>query len=152
MRPSEASWQETFEAWLLQGVCSQASARYLRNFLSVYRVRPSDDEDLDINSDNEVDDEKVILQTSEDIDVALQTKIRGKHGDDEDKEYDSEGDIDTALEAMEKARSIWRELDSNPNDGKDANTTDSTRGSGQNLESGTRFSSESNIVETKIGC
>ena len=56
LRPSIATWEETLSMWLDGNVVSKASARYVSNFLCVYRVRPREP-DEDERSDEDVDDE-----------------------------------------------------------------------------------------------
>ena len=56
LRPEDAAWEHTLSMWLDGNVVSQESARYVSNFLCVFRVRPRD-QDEDIRSDEDVDDE-----------------------------------------------------------------------------------------------
>ena len=56
LRPVDATWEMSISMWLDGNVVSQESARYVSNFLSVFRVRPRD-QDEDARSDEDVDDE-----------------------------------------------------------------------------------------------
>ena len=64
LRPEDTTWEMTLSMWLDGNVVSQESARYVSNFLCVYRVRPRD-QDEDVRSDEDVDDEELILTTSD---------------------------------------------------------------------------------------
>ena len=64
LRPQDATWEVTLSMWLDGNVVSQESARYVHNFLSVFRVRPRD-QDEDVRSDEDVDGEELILTTSD---------------------------------------------------------------------------------------
>ena len=84
LRPQDATWEVTLSMWLDGNVVSQESARYVHNFLSVFRVRPRD-QDEDVRSDEDVDDEELILTTS-DLNQALKTRIGGQHTEGETKQ------------------------------------------------------------------
>ena len=63
IRPHNTSWEETI-AWLDCNVMSRDFARYVADFHSVFRVWPRDDVE-DVRSDEEVEDEEIILQPTE---------------------------------------------------------------------------------------
>ena len=75
LRPNDATWEMTLSMWLDGNVVSRESARYVSNFLCVFRVRPRD-QDEDMRSDEDVDDESLIL-TAKDLQQALKTRIGG---------------------------------------------------------------------------
>ena len=76
LRPLDKSWRDELEQWLYYGVLSEESARYINNFMSVYRVRPRDVSD-DVVSDEDFSDEELVL-TEKDLERALQTRIGGR--------------------------------------------------------------------------
>ena len=79
-----ATWQVSLSAWLDGGILSIESRRYVSNFLSVHRVRPTDDDEDEANSDHLVSD--VELEVSHaNLENALETRIGGHQGaEDED--------------------------------------------------------------------
>ena len=77
LRPKDAAWETTLSMWLDGNVVSQESARYVSNCLCVFRVRPRG-QDEDIPSDEDVDDEEMILTTN-DLQQELKTRIGGHH-------------------------------------------------------------------------
>ena len=58
---------------------SQASARYIRTFLSLYRVRPRDPND-DARSDENFSDEELVL-TEADLEQTSKTRVGGRFAD-----------------------------------------------------------------------
>ena len=62
--------------WLEGNVISQESARYISNFLSVYRVRSRDLND-DARSDEDFSDEELVL-TEADLEQASKTRVGGR--------------------------------------------------------------------------
>ena len=77
LRAPDISWEITMAMWLDGSVVSQESARYVSNFLCVFRVRPRD-LDEDARSDEDIDDEELIL-TKHDLKEALKTRVGGHH-------------------------------------------------------------------------
>ena len=61
LRKLDETWEEALRQWLNGKILSQESRNYVANFLSVYRVRPTDAEQTG-NSDDAVSDEDVQLQ------------------------------------------------------------------------------------------
>ena len=52
LKGEHATWQMALGSWLDGGILSRESKRYVSNFLSVYRIRPTDDDEDEGNSDN----------------------------------------------------------------------------------------------------
>jgi hypothetical protein len=52
LKGEHATWQVALGSWLDGNILSRESKRYVSNFLSVYRIRPTDDDSDDANSDN----------------------------------------------------------------------------------------------------
>ena len=73
-----SSWRDALTTWLDGEVVSQESARYINNFLSVYRVRPRDPSD-DLRSDEDVSDEELILDDA-DPEKVMETRVGGREG------------------------------------------------------------------------
>lgn len=65
LRHFDSSWEETMCEWLNGNIICDGAARYVGNFLSVYRMRPRDLADK-ARSDEDVDDEELIL-THDDV-------------------------------------------------------------------------------------
>ena len=74
LRQQSDTWEESLRAWL-QTLPSQETKKHVGNFLSVYRVRPTDEEGA--NSDNSDVDEPLHL-TAESATKALQTQMPRK--------------------------------------------------------------------------
>ena len=75
LRPTDLSWEESMSHWLDGNLLSLESSRYVSNFLSVYRMRPMDEDDK-ANSDNECEDHELLLNP-EDVKHALNTTTGG---------------------------------------------------------------------------
>ena len=63
------TWEESLKVWLDGHIISEESVRFVSNFLSVYRVRPTDPSE-DVRSDEDVSDEELQL-TAEDLEEVL---------------------------------------------------------------------------------
>ena len=83
LRPEDLTWEMTLSIWLDGNVVAQESARYVNNFLCVFRVRPRDQGE-DARSDEDVDDESFII-TKNDLQQALKTRIGGHHTEGDNK-------------------------------------------------------------------
>jgi hypothetical protein len=79
---------------------------YVGNFLSVYRVRPGNDEE-DCNSDDDVSDVELQLGVN-DVDEALKTKIRSKE-EGAGLEMEEGQDAREVAEGMLRAQAIWQQ-------------------------------------------
>ena len=58
LRPADMSWEESMSHWLDGNILSLESSRYVSIVLSVYRMRPMDEDDK-ANSDNECEDDEL---------------------------------------------------------------------------------------------
>ena len=76
LRKANDTWQEALRTWLDGQVLCEEARRYVANFLSVHRVRHSDDDSEPENSDDLISDEDLILSSSA-LDEALDTRIGG---------------------------------------------------------------------------
>ena len=72
LKAAEATWVDALRMWLTHLPCEETK-RYVGNFLSVYRVRPSGAEDA--NSDDSGVDEPLLV-TPTTLPTALQTSFR----------------------------------------------------------------------------
>ena len=110
LKPQGVSWDEALTTWLDGYVVSKEAAQYVGNFLSVYRVRPGNDEDdTDVNSDDDVDDEALELKGDDDLAEALRTRVRPSLDGDlmaEGAIEDVDGDL--TLSGMHFAQSVWK--------------------------------------------
>ena len=89
LKADTETWTASFRKWLSQLPC-QETKRYVGNFLSVYRIRPT--HDTAENSDNsDCDDPLYIDKTT--IDEALQTLVPHAHG----QAKEATIDIDAAI-------------------------------------------------------
>ena len=96
LRQASESWDASLRAWLRK-LPSQETKRHVGNFLSVYRVRPNEEEGA--NSDNSDVDETLNL-TSSSAARALQTQLSQQHK--KRKLHGTEG-TDEAISLAEKA-------------------------------------------------
>ena len=72
LKATDATWEHALRTWLRRLPCMETK-RYVGNFLSVYRVRPTGEEDG--NSDDDAIDEPLKLNTEKDLDMALRTLL-----------------------------------------------------------------------------
>ena len=88
------TWETAMVAWLDGGVQTKEAARYVGNFLSVYRVRPRDADEAGERSDEDVSDEELDVGFDQ-LDEALKSRVGGKRRKDGDGDSSSEeGDAD----------------------------------------------------------
>ena len=59
LRPPQLTWQDACQAWLDGGIVCEEAKRYVGNFLSVYRVRPQNDDDSEVHSSDVASDEEL---------------------------------------------------------------------------------------------
>ena len=52
LKGNHATWQDALAYWLDGHILSAESMRYVSNFLSVYRVRPTEDDEDEAHSDD----------------------------------------------------------------------------------------------------
>ena len=71
-----STWEESLATWLDGNVISKERARYIRNVLSVYRVRPRDPSD-DARSDEYFSNEEIVL-TEVALEQALNIRVGGR--------------------------------------------------------------------------
>ena len=74
MKLEYESWEAALTKWLDGNIVSEESRRYISNFISIHRLRPSEDNNVMDNSDDMVDDEEVQV-TSEMLDSVLDTRV-----------------------------------------------------------------------------
>ena len=79
LRAEDLSWEEAIKLWLDGNVISHESARYVSNFLSVYRARPRDPNE-DAQSDENFSDEELIVD-EEKLEHAMKTRVGGREVD-----------------------------------------------------------------------
>ena len=100
--------------WLDGNIICEESKRYVSNFISIYRLRPGEDEEDGMaNSDDLVEDEEVFV-TRDMLEDVLNTRIGGKtcRGDTEDVLGD--GHHMNSSEAIELGRNVWQIEESFP--------------------------------------
>ena len=85
LRGDAATWNDAMAAWLDGNVQTKESARYVGNFMSVYRVRPRDADEMEERSDEDVSDVELDVGF-EQLDEALKSRVGGK------KRKDGDGD------------------------------------------------------------
>ena len=79
LRPADMSREESMSHWFVGNLLSLESSRYVSNVLSVFRMRPMDEDDK-ANSDNECEDDELLFNP-EDSKNALNTKKRGRRSE-----------------------------------------------------------------------
>ena len=108
------SWEEAMTKWFHGGLLCETSKRYVANFLSVYRVRPGKDDDLDIADEDMASDEELELE-DDDLEEVLRTRVGGRerHSKDNDDSGDEAGGEGrkthhaNSEEAMAQGHAIW---------------------------------------------
>ncbi|CAL1148725.1 unnamed protein product [Cladocopium goreaui] len=109
LKAAEATWVDALRMWLTHLPCEETK-RYVGNFLSVYRVRPSGAEDA--NSDDSGVDEPLLV-TPTTLPTALQTSFRRTGQQRASRTTDLPKDADTRLlasyeEAAARAVTTWQ--------------------------------------------
>ena len=89
LRGEAATWNAAMTAWLDGNVQTEESARYVGNFMSVYRVRPQDADGTEERSDEDVSDVELDVGF-EQLDEALKSRVGGKRRKDGDGDSCSE--------------------------------------------------------------
>ena len=93
--------------WLDGNIICEESKRYVSNFISIYRLRPGDDEDDGIaNPDDLVEDEEVVV-TKDMLGDVLNTRIGGKSSRGDVEDVLGDGHHMNSSEAIELGRNIW---------------------------------------------
>ena len=106
LKGEHATWQVALASWLDGGILSRESKRYVSNFLSVYRIRPTDDDEDDANSDDLVSD--VELDVSHvDLAGALETRIGGHQVAGDEDEPQSRTHYENSRSGMERGKAMW---------------------------------------------
>jgi len=110
LRHERATWQEVMCTWFDGKVLCAEAKRYVGNFLSVHRVRPTDDGSEDGNSDDIISDEELqVSQTT--LAEALATRIGGREGTEAEEEEGVEGGAShyhKSLAAMTLGQDVWK--------------------------------------------
>ncbi len=110
LKGNHATWQDAMSSWLDGGILSAESMRYASNFLSVYRVRPTDDDEDEAHSDDLASDEELEVSHASLTD-ALETRVGGHQRFGDDDAGHEPGQSCTHQEnlksGMERARAIW---------------------------------------------
>lgn len=112
LHSGDSTWVETMNEWLEGKIMTQESARYIRNFLSVNRMRPRDrDQEAECRSDDLISDEELEL-SREELAEALETRIGGKQLNAEDvdnAEVDPSevGQFENSSSAIARAQKVW---------------------------------------------
>ena len=101
------TWQAALTHWLDGNIICEESKRYVSNFISIYRLRPGDDEDDGIaNPDDLVEDEEVVV-TKDMLGDGLNTRIGGKASRGDIEDLLGDGHHMNSSEAIELGRNIW---------------------------------------------
>ena len=113
LRSGENTWEDALNKWLNGNIVSQEALKYVGNLLSVYRVRPRDPND-DARSDEDFDDEKLVLDASL-LERAMRSRVGGKSSDDVcDVKELMNGKTShevNSRSAMDLASKLWPETD-----------------------------------------
>jgi len=94
LRTTDLTWQESLQTWLDGGIGCEETKRYVGNFLSVYRIRPRDDEEDDRHTSDAASDEDLRV-TASDLTEALRTKVGGRGRRDDIRGADQQSASDT---------------------------------------------------------
>ena len=112
------TWQEALASWLDGGILCKESKRYIGNFLTVHRVRPSGDDSDDAPSDDQVSDEELEVSHAR-LNEALETRVGGR-GPETREDDGGAGDPENAKEGshrenstsgMALAKDVWANND-----------------------------------------
>ena len=110
LKGNHHTWQDALAFWLDGRILSAESMRYVSNFLSVYRVRPTEDDEDEAHSDDLASDEELEVSHASLAD-ALDSRIGGhRRVGDEDEHVDPAQACthqENSKSGMERARAIW---------------------------------------------
>ena len=112
LHTGDKPWVESMNEWLEGNIMTEESARYIRNFLCVNRMRSRDkDDDADCRSDDLISDEELEL-SMEELAEALETRIGGKQpgqkNDIDDNEDPEElTHFENSRSAIDLAQAVW---------------------------------------------
>ena len=92
LRSCTETWEEAMTTWFHGGIICERSNRYIGNFLSVYRVRPGQEDDNDRADEDLASDEDVEVN-HDDLEDVLKTRVGGRvSGDRKDDSDDEKGE------------------------------------------------------------
>jgi len=105
------SWEAALTKWLDGNIVSEESRRYISNFISIHRLRPSEDNNVVNNSDDMVDDEDVTV-TKGILEDVLETRIGGKPILHEESYLKGNGGHHAnSTDAVGLGKNIWSKVD-----------------------------------------
>ena len=110
LKGNHVFWQDAMAFWLDGDLLSAESLRYVSNFMNVYRVRPTDDDDDEAHSDDLASDEELKVSHAS-LKDALETRVGGHRRLGDEDEETTPGQACTHQEnskpGMERARVMW---------------------------------------------
>ncbi len=110
LRGACESWSSALTNWLDGNIISMESKRYVSNFISIHRLRPSDGvEDDAANPDDMIEDEDVVV-TKEMLPEVLETRIGGKSKKSDELELLGDGHHMNSADAIGLGRDIWSQF------------------------------------------
>ena len=112
LRKDSETWEGALRVWLDGNILCEESKRYIGNFMSVYRVRPGNDDD-DAASENSAD-----MLSDEDLEVTkdmladvLSTRIGGRQPGEESDTGEGDEHHQNSSAAIELGKDVWCKAD-----------------------------------------